>query len=114
MTKGATKKKKKKKNILREKQATSRTGRPGTLPSSQNRIFNTMSDKDFFFLFFFFFVFLGPNLWHMEIPTATATRDPSRICDLPHSSLQRQIFNPLSKARDRTYIHMDTSRICYH
>ena len=50
----------------------------------------------------FFFCFLGPYLWHMEIPrlwlkselqlpacaTATATRDPSHICDLHHSSQQ--------------------------
>ena len=34
--------------------------------------------------------------------TATATLDPSYICDLYHSSQQCQIPNPLSKARDRT------------
>ena len=27
--------------------------------------------------------------------------DPSRICDLPHSSWRRQILNPLSEARDQ-------------
>ena len=32
--------------------------------------------------------------------TATATLDLSCICDLHHSSQQRQILNPLSKARD--------------
>ena len=54
--------------------------------------------------------------WHMEVPrlgvqselqlmahtTATATPDPSCICDLHHSSWQCQIRNPLSKAGDRT------------
>ena len=33
--------------------------------------------------------------------------DLSRICDLHHSWTQRRILNPLSKARDRTYILMD-------
>uniref|UniRef100_A0A8C3YD51 Vomeronasal type-1 receptor n=1 Tax=Catagonus wagneri TaxID=51154 RepID=A0A8C3YD51_9CETA len=37
------------------------------------------------------------------------TWDPSRICDLHHSSQQRQILNPLRKARDRTHILMDAS-----
>ena len=32
--------------------------------------------------------------------TATATPDPSCICNLHHSSEQRRIVNPLSKARD--------------
>ena len=32
--------------------------------------------------------------------TATATPDPSHVCDLHHSSLQHQIPNPLSKAKD--------------
>ena len=35
--------------------------------------------------------------------TATATRDPSHICDLYHSSRQCQILNPPGKARDWTY-----------
>ena len=81
----------------------------------------------FFFFFFFFglFVFLEPHLQHMEVPrlgvklelqllaytTATATWDPSHICNLYHSSRQRQILNPLSEARDRTCIVMDTSQI---
>ena len=43
--------------------------------------------------------------------TATATPDPSRICNLHHSSRKRQILNPLSKARDQTHIFMDTSGI---
>ena len=39
--------------------------------------------------------------------TATATQEPSCICDLCHSLWQHQIFNPLSEARDWTYILMD-------
>ena len=74
----------------------------------------------FYFLFFFFFFFfafiLGLHLWHMEVSqlgvelelqvlantTDTATGDPSHICDLHHSSQQRQILNSLSEARDQT------------
>ena len=77
-------------------------------------------------LFFFFLPFLGQHLQHVKVPwlrveselqlpaytTATATRDLSRICDLHHSSQQRQIHNPLSEARDQTRIHMDTSWVC--
>ena len=42
---------------------------------------------------------------------ATATQDPSRTCDLYHSSRQCRMFNPLSKARDQTRNHMVPSRI---
>ena len=73
----------------------------------------------------FYFCFLGPHPWHMKVPslgvklepqllaytTATATWDPSQVCDLHHSSKQRQIPDPLSKARDRTCILMDPSLI---
>ena len=59
---------------------------------------------------------------HMEVPkaevkselqlpaciTATASLDPSHVCDLHHSLWQRQILNPLSEARDGTHILMDT------
>ena len=77
----------------------------------------------FLFIFnFFIFCFLGSHLWHMEVPrlgvklelqlpayaTATATLDPSRVCDLHHSSRQWQTPNTLSEARDRTRILMDT------
>ena len=62
---------------------------------------------------------------HMEVPrlgveselqllayaTATATQDPSYICDLHHILRQCQIPYPLSEARDQTCILMDTSRI---
>ena len=77
------------------------------------------------FWFFSFFLFLGPHPWHMEVPrlwvrmerqlpayaTATAMQDLSHICDLHHSSHQRQILNPLSKARDQTRNFMVSSRI---
>ena len=77
--------------------------------------------------FFFFFVFLGLYLWHMESPslgvksevqlpactTATATQDPRCVFDLHHSSRQCWNLNPLTEARGRTCILMDTSWICY-
>ena len=65
------------------------------------------------FHFILFFFFLGPHLWPMEGPrlgvklelqppaytTATATPDPSHVCDLCRRSQQHGILNPLSKAR---------------
>ena len=73
-------------------------------------------------LFISLFVFLGLHLWHMEgsrlgvkwklqllaSASAIATPDQSHICDLHHSSWQRWILKPLSEARDRTHILMDT------
>ena len=70
----------------------------------------------------FFFFFLGPHPWHVEVPRlgvevelqswaygrVTAMPDLSHICDLHDSSWQNQILNPMSKARHRTYILMDT------
>ena len=72
-----------------------------------------------------YFVFLGPYPQHREVlrlrvesdlqllayTTATATLDPSCVCDLHHRSRQHQIFNPLSKARDQTRNLMVPSRI---
>ena len=63
-----------------------------------------------------FFAFLGPHPQHMEVPrlgaeaelqwpvyaTATVTPGPSSVCDLHHSSQQRGVLNPLSKAREQT------------
>ena len=40
--------------------------------------------------------------------------DPSRVCDLDHSSQQRQILNPLREARDRTWNLMVPSQIRFH
>ena len=67
-------------------------------------------------LFYYYLLFLGPHPQHMQVPrlgvrlelqlpaytTATATLDPSRICNLHHSSRQHQILKPLSEARDYT------------
>ena len=80
-------------------------------------------------VFFFFLSFLGPHLWHMEVPrlgvqlelwllaytTTTALRDLSCVCDLHRSSGQHWILNPLSKARVRTWVLMDASpiRFCW-
>ena len=69
--------------------------------------------------------FLGLPLRHVEIlmlgvklelqpsadAAAMAAQDLSCICDLHHSSRQCQILNPLSEARDRTCILMDTSQV---
>ena len=70
-----------------------------------------------------FCLFLGPLLWHMELPrlgvelelqlpaytTDIATQDLLHVFDFNHSSQQRQVLNPLSKTRDRTCILMDIS-----
>ena len=77
---------------------------------------------DSFPFLFFFFSFLRLYLRHMEVPslgaeselqppayaTATATPDLSHIFNLHCSSQQHQIFNPVSKGRDRTHILTDT------
>ena len=79
----------------------------------------------YLFIYLFNFCFLGPHPQHMEVPslgveselqllayaTATATQDPSCVCDLHHRSQQRQILNPQSEARGRTCILMDTSQV---
>ena len=49
--------------------------------------------------------------WPPAYTRATATQDPSRVCNLHHSSRQRWIVNPLSKGRDRTRNLMVPSRI---
>ena len=74
------------------------------------------------FSFLNFFFFLWPHQWHKEVPrlevkirAAAASlhhsyshTDPSHVCDLHHSSQQHWVFNPLSEARDRTHILVDT------
>ena len=73
-------------------------------------------------------IFLGLHPQHMGVPrlgieselqqpaytTATATGDPSCICDLHHRSWQCWILNLLSKARDWTFVLMDASQIRFH
>ena len=65
-------------------------------------------------IYLFILLFPGLHLQHMDISrigvkselqlppyiTATATQDPSHVCDLHHSSWQCWIPDPLSKARD--------------
>ena len=43
--------------------------------------------------------------------TATETWDLNQVYDLHHSSRQCQIPNPLSEAKDKTHILVDTSQV---
>ena len=43
----------------------------------------------------------------MAYATATAMPEPSLVCNLYSSSPQHGILNPLSEARDQTYVLMD-------
>ena len=77
---------------------------------------------------FLLFCFFGPHPQHIEVlrvwvaselqlpayTTATATWDPSCICDLHHSPWQCWILNAMSEARDRTCNIMVPSWICFH
>ena len=87
-------------------------------------VLNNPVNLNFLFLFLFFLLF-RVKPWHMEVPrqgveselqplaftTAIPTHDLSCVCDLHHSSWQRQILNPLSEARDRTRNLVVPSRI---
>ena len=56
---------------------------------------------------------LGVKL-ELQLPacsTATAMPDLSHVYNLQHSSRQRRILDPLSEARDRTGVLMDTSQV---
>ena len=59
-----------------------------------------------------------PRLWikaELQLPAytpATATWDPSHVCNRHHSSWQRQILNPLIEARNGIRILMDPSQVC--
>ena len=72
----------------------------------------------FFITIFFFFravpiAYEIPRLGvesELQLPTyatATATPDPSHVCDRHHSSWQCQFVNPLAGARDQTRTLMD-------
>ena len=83
-----------------------------------------LSHLPFFLSFFFFFLLFRTALGHMEIPRlgveselhllrlwhshSTATWDLSHVCYWHHSSWQRWILTPLSRAKDWTCILMDT------
>ena len=80
-------------------------------PDSKGLIWKVLC---FGFFVGFFFAFSGPHIWHTEVPklgveselklpaytTATASRDPSHVCNLHHGSRQCQILNSLIEARD--------------
>ena len=53
------------------------------------------------------------ELQMLAYTTATATQDPSHVCDLHHSSWQHWILNLLSEARDRTRKLMVPSQILF-
>ena len=78
----------------------------------------------FFFFFFFFFYFLGLHPRHMEFPRlGVESRATAAVLYHSHNNLgselrlrptqltQCQIPDPLSEARDRTQILMDTGWI---
>ena len=94
---------------------------------------NFCKEHLYLFIIIIILLFLGPHLWHMEVPrlgvelelqllayaTDTEMPDPSHVCDLHHSSWQCQNLNPLSKARDQThnlsvYIHSFSHIILHH
>ena len=73
----------------------------------------------YLFILPFFFLFsysctCSIWLYLLSYSAATATRDVSHLCDLQHTSWQCRIHNPVSKARDRTQVFVDTSRVRYH
>ena len=51
------------------------------------------------------------ELQHLAYATATATQDPSHVCNLYHSSQQCQTLNPLSEASDQTCILTETTGV---
>ena len=65
-------------------------------------------------LFFSICLFRAIHMAHegsQAYTTATATQDPSLVCNLHHSSRKCRILNPLSKAGDRTCNIMVTSQV---
>ena len=91
------------------------------------KIIPTWTHSFCLFVCLFIYLFLEPQLRQIEIPrlgveselqllactTATAMQYLSPVSDLHHSSWQRQIVNPLSKARGWTRVLMNTSWFCY-
>ena len=56
---------------------------------------------------------MEPQLF-LHYVTATAIPEMSCFCNLHNSSWQSLILNPISRARNRTHILMDTSRVFFH
>ena len=74
----------------------------------------TMPQGKFLVLFIYLFlVFLGLHPQHMDRPSQARGLIRAAAARLHHSTLQRRILNPLSKARDRTPVLMDTSQFPY-
>ena len=83
--------------------------------------------KDVLFLRNFSFYSHSCGIWQFPVPglevqrelqlpaysTATATQEPSRICDLHHSLWQCQILKPLSEARDPTTFSRTLCQVLY-
>ena len=96
----------------------------GALCLNQNLL--TVRQKGgFCFCFVLFLLLLGLHKRHTEVPrlrvkielwllsyaTATATRDPSLVCDLHHSSWHHRILNSLSEARDPGFLGSRNLRV---
>ena len=69
-----------------------------------------ISSLNFFFLFFYIFRD-APEAYGSSQATGRIGAAAVDLCCFPW---QRQVLNPLSKARDLTHIVMDTSQVCYH
>ena len=71
-----------------------------------------------FFIFIFLIFRTAPVVYESSQGRgqirATATWNLNHICGLHCSSRPCGIFNPLSRARDRTGVLMYTSQVCYH
>ena len=62
-----------------------------------------------YLIYLFIYLFLGLHSRHMAVPRLETKLE----LQLP-ASRRGWILNPLSEARDRTHILMDTSRIRFH
>ena len=94
------------------------------LQSQRHTIFKFLSDSSIWFIFFLFraaSTAYGSSQARDQLRAAATsqhhnhhTPDLRPICDLHHSSQQRQILNLLSKVQDWTHILMDTSWVRNH
>ena len=72
---------------------------------------NSLSLFFFFFLILLFRAALVASLYHSH--SSVGRSSSWCVIELHHSSRQRRILNPLSKARDQTRILMDTCQVHY-